>query len=573
MMLSISDLQNIIKSQEKEWRKWEAVYRECQQYVNPYMGRFNIAGYDNKDRTKEKPRYATEPTPLQAAKVMAAGLQAGTTSRTRPWFKIQTDDPELNQVPAVAEWIHEVSKRMYTTLDQSNYYAVTQAQYMELGIFGTAAMSIMPKKGGGITCHSYTAGEYMISLDEYYMPSVFSRKYWMTVRQVVEEFGYDNCSKRVQALYGKKDGTDPVDRDKKIEICHVIMPRREVDPTKLDKLNMPWASFKFEWGNSANPNAAGFEDYKKEIGAFLSVGGYRERPVMTPRWSVNSDESYGISPAIEKMGRIRLLHKLDTKAVKGFDKLVDPPLTAPFSAKNRQFMNTVGLPNSVAFTQAGEKIEQQYAVNWDVQSAEYKLDLLKNEIKEGFYNPLFTALMNSMDDPSKTATEVTLIDQERLAMLGPVLEILHKEQIGPTIDRVFQIMNDNGELPEPPEEIKTANLTIEYTSVVAQEMKAQNVTNQERVLGVLGNMAGINPEVLDNYDFDEGFKDYARNMGIEPDQIKDPEEVAAVRQNRAQQQQAAMMAEAMPAMAQGAKTLSETDVSREDSALNALIGG
>ena len=536
------------------------MYRTIQQFITPYQGKFTISGQRDKDAALSQPLFATEPTALKALKVMAAGLQAGTTSRTRPWFAIQTDDPEFNRLPVIADWIHKVKTKMFAAIDKSNYYACTQNQYLELGAFGTAAMSIMPGKDGGIVCHAYTGGEYMISLDDEYMPNVFSRRYWLTVRQLVEKYGMDKVSAQVRSLWDK-DGSD---RDAQIEVANCIMPNAEADVSSRSNLKMPWISFVFEWGN-----ARGGQKYKPTD--YLGVSGYRERPVMTPRWQTFSDQVYGISPSFDLMGRIKLLHKLDEKYVKATDKTIDPPLNAPVSARNRQFQSSVGLPNHVTFGNGNQDaVTAQYQINYDFATAQNKIFSLQQEIKDGYFNNIFITLMSTQDDPVKTATEVVKLDEERLAQLGPVLERIHSEQIGPSVDRIFQIMMDNGELPEAPQELLDKNLTIEYTSVVAEALKSLSVNNQERFAQYVGTVAQFEPQVLKVVDWDESARDYADKMSIEPDQLKDPEIVEAERAAEAQAIQQAQQAETMAMASQSAKNLSETNISDEGSALNAL---
>lgn len=550
-MISIQEANQIIKSQEQEYNRFEPLWKECQQYVNPFMGRFTNSG-DTNTQAKHKPRYATEPSAAMYLRTMAAGLQAGTTSRTRPWFSIVTDDPEFNRWAPMARWIHETSTRMYQTIDQSNYYKAQQNGFLELGNFGTASKSIMPHPKGGIIARAFTCGEYMISLDEFGEPNVFSRKSWYTARQAVEEFG-DRVSESIKTAYN--GGSD---RDKKFLICHLILPNYEAKEGMLDNLNMPWISHKWELGN--------------DEGDWLSISGFRERPVQTPRWWSVSDDAYGVSPTMQLLGRVRLLHKLDQKSIMAIDKVVSPPTNAPTVAKNSK--HSKSMPNSMFYTTntREQAITPQYQINWDIQAAEFKLDRVKEELFNGYYNPLFTALLASQDDPSKSATEVIKIDEERLAQLGPVLEAIHYEDTGPGVQRIFQIMFDNGELPEPPAEMFQRKLKIEYSSVVAQAQKALNVTSTERLAGFVGNISAVVPSVLDNIDFDEQVRDYAEQLGTQPDQLRSEEDVEQIRAGRAAQEAQAQQAQLQNVNAQSAKILSETDTSREDSALNQVLG-
>ena len=58
-------------------------------------------------------------------------------------------------------------------------------------------------------------------------------------------------------------------------------------------------------------------------------------------------------------------------------------------------------------------------------------------------------MMNQLDDV-RSATEIAERREEKLVMLGPVLERLHDDLLEPLIDRAFQITARAGEIPPPP---------------------------------------------------------------------------------------------------------------------------
>ena len=80
------------------------------------------------------------------------------------------------------------------------------------------------------------------------------------------------------------------------------------------------------------------------------------------------------------------------------------------------------------------------------------------------------------------------------------------------------------------------------------------------------------PEVLDKLNVDEAVDQYADMLGVPAEMINSDEDVAAVREGRAQQQQAAMAAQMAQQAVDGAKTLSETDMGNGNSALQQITG-
>jgi hypothetical protein len=79
------------------------------------------------------------------------------------------------------------------------------------------------------------------------------------------------------------------------------------------------------------------------------------------------------------------------------------------------------------------------------------------------------------------------------------------------------------------------------------------------------------PEAADSINPDAMQAAYYAAIGAPPTILRDAEQIAGIRQARAEQQQQQMMAEQGMAMAQSAKTLAETPTDG-DTALTAMLG-
>ena len=71
-----------------------------------------------------------------------------------------------------------------------------------------------------------------------------------------------------------------------------------------------------------------------------------------------------------------------------------------------------------------------------------------------------------------TATEVAERHQEKLLMLGPVLERLQNEILDPLIEITFAQMIEAGIVPRPPDELQGKELNVEFISMLAQAQRA-----------------------------------------------------------------------------------------------------
>jgi len=191
-------------------------------------------------------------------------------------------------------------------------------------------------------------------------------------------------------------------------------------------------------------------------------------------------------------------------------------------------------------------------------------------------------MISQMDDV-RTATEINARREEKMAMLGPVVERVDYEGLDPIIERVFGIMLRQsmpiwagiveGEplLPEPPEEIGNTVVEADYISILAQAQKASAVTGLERIASTIGNLSAAFPEVRDKFDADQWVDEYGEAIGVVPTVIRGDEEVAAIREQRAQHQQAAEAQQALANGVQAAKLLSETQITG-DNALGQILG-
>jgi len=196
---------------------------------------------------------------------------------------------------------------------------------------------------------------------------------------------------------------------------------------------------------------------------------------------------------------------------------------------------------------------------------------VQTRIREIFHNDLFR--MISQLETVRSATEIDARREEKLVLLGSVLERFDNEALDPAINRIFNIMARAGLLPEAPPELANVDIEIEYVSILSAAQRAVGVIPTERFLGLVGNLAAIRPEVMDIPNFDLLLRDYARDIGVSARGINPVAETVQLRQSRQEQLAAQEMAVQGDVAVNAAKTLSETQVTPGVNALQAIIGG
>ena len=177
-----------------------------------------------------------------------------------------------------------------------------------------------------------------------------------------------------------------------------------------------------------------------------------------------------------------------------------------------------------------------------------------------------------------TAQEVIERHEEKMIMLGPVLERLHTELLNPLVARTFNIMDRMGQLPEAPEEFQGMDIKVEYVSILAQAQKMVGMKGIQYFVLFTGSVAEMCPEVLDRVDFPEMLDRAAESLGVPTGIVFGEDEYAARLAQRQEAQQEAMLMEkaqqelAVVGQAAGAaKDLSQAQLA-DPSALSGLMG-
>jgi hypothetical protein len=501
-----------------------AHYQEITSYLLPYNGR-----YFRQDRNRGWKRNASiyDNTATRALRTLGAGMMAGATSPARPWFRLSSSDQDLDKYQPVKIWLDDIAKSMNTIFQKSNTYRALHQVYEELGAFGTAATLVLPDYQTVIHHYPVTTGEYCISADAKGQICTLYREFEMPVSAVVKEFGIKNVSTGVKNQYENGSGLD-----KWVPIVHAIEPRADRNPGKLNAKNMPWASYYFETGGDSD--------------TLLRESGYRNFCGLVPRWALAGGDIYGNGPGMEALGDIKQLQHEQLRKANAIDFQSNPPLQVPVELKNKEVDL---MPGGTTYYTMGAQvapIKSLFEVNLNLQYLLEDIQDCRERIKASFFADLFMMISEAGDQPGArmTATEVAQRQEEKMLMLGPVLERLNNELLYPLIENTFIHMMAANAVPPAPQEMNGQELSVEFISVFAQAQKAIGTNSSDRLVGSLGVVAQMKQDVLDKFDADAWIDSYSDQLGVDPRMIVASDQVAIIRQQRnaaqAAQQQTAM---------------------------------
>lgn len=529
--------------------KWRPAWREIRDELAPTRGMFEFEN-PNWGKRIDHERIINSHA-MEALGTLASGMVSGLTSPSRPWFSLGTTDPDLSDFGPVKEWLAIVQARIYSVLAKSNIYQTLHNDYEEIGAFGTCAHILLPDYKTVIRGRNFTIGEYFIGNGPDNRVNSFARQYWMQVGQIVEEYGFANCSKFVQNAYKQNN----VDSWRLIR--HLIEPNDDRVETMANWKGMAFRSVTWEEAMPAD--------------TALRLSGFQEFPVQAPRWQITTTaDSYGRSPGWKALGDTKMLQKMEKDKLKALDKVVDPPTQADASVDAVNLLPGGLTRSSSTVPNAG--VKPVYQIQPDFKAVTQMIQEVEARIDRIFYADLFKMMMNDDRDEPATAREIVERHEEKLQMLGPVIEALEFELLDPMLDRVFQVMTRAQLIPPPPVDLQGHELKIDYISMLAVAQKMVGTTAIEQTVRFAGGMVAVFPEAADNIDADEAIREYADMTGVPAKMIRTPQDVSQIRAQRQKQQQAEQQAQTMERMAQGAQTLSQTPVG-QNSALDQVMAG
>lgn len=550
------------KRLEDDRTSWRNHWQEISDYLLPRRGRYLIESQNTKGRKRNTK--IVDNTGGQSLRTLSAGMMSGMTSPARPWFRLQPPDLELMDAPGVKDWVGKTERVLRTLLIRSNFYNSASTIYTELGAFGTGALYRRRHPTDVVSYRPFTAGEYVIAEDEYGRVNTLGREFTMSVSQIVEQFVIDkrtgeedwsNVSSAVKRLWTSKN------YDERIEIIHLIQPRRIEDRD----LSRP-----------LDPKHKAFMDVYMEKGAdgdkLLQEGGFDRFPAYCPRWDVLGGDVYGVSPGMEHLGDIKQLQHEQRRKAQAIDKMVNPPMVGSVSLKGKPSTVLPGGTTYVDPQQGTQGFQPAYLVRPQINEMMMDIQEVQNRIQRGFYADLFAMMINS-DRRMMTATEVAERHEEKLVLLGPVLQRLNTEFLDPLIEDLFIFALEANMLPPPPPALEGVELSVKYISLLAQAQEAVAAASIERTFAFAGNLTAVFPDIVDNLNADEAIRNYGEILGTSPEILRDEAEVADIRQRRAEAQQAEQQMAQVMQGAQAAKVLSEADTTTPNALTSLLQGG
>lgn len=533
-------VKELLSKRERYETRWKAI----RDYQLPYLGCFD--GVDDEENAANRKDYNVyHGCAWESNQIFAAGVMSGLTPPSRRWFRLSFANQRINDNSDLDKLLDQRIDILNDVLEKSNFYTAAHSCYLELA-FGQAALGIFPDHVYGVHFVAYPIGSYCIENGTDGTVNTFCRRYYMSARQLADKFGMENVPLNIRHELENSPGFKANHR-----VVWYIEPNRYADTEKLGGIRMPYLSCYY------------LEDSSPD--EWLYLGGFCEWPVPVARYQISGLESYGKGPGWFAEGDSKALQLLERDKLTMVELTVKPPMLATADSAGRG-INLV--PGGKTYTQSQGGVVPLFQVNGNLQHLQEAISEITGRIKRAYSADLFM-MLDQMENKTMTAREVLERNQEKMTVLGPVVQRMQFEFLGKIIERVYNILDRADVFPQPdnPELMETlANeeIKIEYISPLAQAQKMSGLVNIEQAVAFVGQTAQFDQSILDKVNWPEAINRYFDLLGAPAAIKRSDDEFQGIQQQKAQQaaeqqqlQQAAAMAQMAAPAAQAAKNATE----------------
>lgn len=547
----------------RHWRKWI----ELCNYIMPELGRFLTADHNVPKDTS----YILNNTPTRLARSLTAGLLAAHTSPVRAWLNLTVADPKLAEWGPMKKWLYEVNRRVRMVYELSNFYkAMAMGVYPGLAVFGLGGCLAEPDFKQIMRYTPLAMGTYAIAGDGFGKIDTLQYEEAWTVAELVKRFGWDKVSNSVRVAYN--GGW----MEQYVAVLRTIAPNEEFIPGSIGSKGKRWGSAFMEIGGLASAAGALSQPSSDPAIGFLDDGGYPDFPFLCARWATTSRDVYPTGPGHDALPDVKQLMLMERRKLLAISKGVNPALLIPDVLKLNKLS---ALPGDAIYYPTGTanaEIKAAHEVNpkW-VEETRAESQAAMQRIGQSFFADLMLLFTDERPGQGKqpdTAQEVSAKQQEKMLMLGPVVENLN-EFLTQSAELTIAEMGRRRLLPPAPREAKNFRLKIEFISPLAQAQKLLGVQSRERFVQFVGQVAQlVGQRALDKLQSDKIIDAQADGLGIPPDEIEGDEQVQAIRAERAKQQKIQQQAQSMLSASDAAKNLGKVPMDT-DNLVTRMVGG
>ena len=159
-------------------------------------------------------------------------------------------------------------------------------------------------------------------------------------------------------------------------------------------------------------------------------------------------------------------------------------------------------------------VKPAYQGQPDIAALDHTMEQVKDTIRSHFFADVFMMLA-SQETPQMTAVEVAERRQEKMLLLGPVLQRLKTELLDPLIERTYFILLRQGFIPPAPEVLHGLELQVNYISTIAQAQRAAALEPLVQGIDFAARISQAEPGITQKMDFQRALSEGLECLGVD----------------------------------------------------------
>jgi hypothetical protein len=489
----------------------EATWQAIRSYIIPEA---SDVLRDSARTGAENRQNVVDNTGEQAHELLAAALVTILVPSIIDWVKIELDDPRLNEDDEVSGWLETSTAITLSFLRQprSGFAACQHEKYQDVVGFGQGGGMVRDVPGHGLRITSVPLAQLLLAENADGEVDTIYRDFELRAEQAFRRWGRAAGEQVTRAA----TAANGAERDRKFRFVHAVAPNAHFDP------------------GSSRRDARAFVSCYVNVTERTEVeaDGYYTMPYQAPRWRKRAEDVYGRGPGHVALSDVKMLQREAIVTIRAGERNLDPALlvpddgvlTSPVRTGNGRlvyFRSQFGMNGPPVFAMPG---------GGDPRIGEEMMQSARERIGAAF----FKSIVQMIRKDRMTATEVLEVIEEGQRIMGPYIGRLQAEDLGPLIERSFDVLQRGGAFPPVPAAAQGRGIRAVYTSPAAMQQRIAQARGLAQFAEITTPFRAIRPDLDDNLDLDLAYRDTATTLGLPRRWLRPSGQVERTRTARAE---------------------------------------
>lgn len=489
---------------------WVELYRDAQEYAVPQRETFDE---ETPGENKDGAQLVFDSTAQESVMSFASNLHSSLTPPMKRWIELEAG-PAIETNDQQDKSLQTITDVMFSHLHNSNFDTQIVESYLDLAL-GTAALLVFE---GDVNQPFRFVN---VPLSQLYLEEgphgrieTSYRKFKMAGRNTIKQWPDAKLP---------KDLAEQIDEAPDKECCFI----EATIPERVEVFNRKENAFEELDGYKYYV----IEETSKEIIVERSL---RSSPWIVFRWANLPGEIYGRGPVLTALPAIKTLNE----QVKILLQSASIATLGMYTVADDGVVNIdnikLGGGALIPVTSNGSQVQgptlAPLPTPGNPNLAQLVIDSQQAQIKR----ILFGDPLGDVNLPVKTATEISLRQQELARRIGSAFGKLQYELISPLVDRLLDILDNLGLIDLGDFKVDGNVLAIKHVSPLANAQDEEDITRDirfvETVAGLFGPQTAM--AVTDPFEF---ARELADKLNVSPDIVASEEQEKIIKQGLANQ--------------------------------------